>query len=104
MRPLVALSTAKSVEDAEFIARELVERRVAACVNVVPGVSSIYRWRGDVERSDEVLLVIKTSAERFEALREALLKLHTYELPELVALEVKGGHAPYLAWLEESLG
>jgi len=100
----VALSVAKSLEDAEFIARELVERRLAACVNVVPGVASVYRWRGDVERSDEVLLVMKTSAERFEALREALLKLHTYELPELIALEVKAGHAPYLAWLEESLG
>lgn len=104
MRPIVALSTASSVEDAEFIARELVERRLAACVNIVPGVSSIYRWRGEVERSEEVQLVIKTSAERFEALREAVLKLHTYELPELVALEVKAGHAPYLAWLEESLG
>lgn len=104
MRPIVALSTASSVEDAEFIARELVERRLAACVNIVPGVSSIYRWRGEVERSEEVQLVIKTSAERFEALREALLKLHTYELPELVAIEVKAGHPPYLAWLEESLG
>lgn len=100
----MALTVAKSLEDAEFIARELVERRLAACVNVVPGVASVYRWRGDVERSEEVLLVMKTSAERFEALREALLKLHTYELPELIALEVKAGHAPYLAWLEESLG
>lgn len=104
MRPIVAFCTASSVEDAEFIARELVERRLAACVNIVPGISSIYRWRGEVERSDEVQLVIKTSAERFEALREAIVKLHTYELPELIALEVKAGHAPYLAWLEESLG
>jgi periplasmic divalent cation tolerance protein len=104
MRPIVVLSVASSVEDAEFIARELVERRLAACVNIVPGVSSIYRWRGEVEHNAEVQLVIKTSAERFEALREAFVKLHTYELPELIALEVKAGHAPYLAWLEESLG
>lgn len=104
MKPLVVLCTASSVEDAEFIARELVERRLAACVNVVPGVSSIYRWRGEVERSEEVQLLIKTSVERFEALREAVLKLHTYELPELVALEVRAGHAPYLEWLAESLG
>lgn len=104
MKPIVALCMASSVEDAEFIARELVERHLAACVNIVPGVTSIYRWRGEVERNEEVQLVIKTSAERFEALREAIVKLHTYELPELIALEVKAGHAPYLAWLEESLG
>jgi periplasmic divalent cation tolerance protein len=104
VKPIVALCMASSVEDAEFIARELVERHLAACVNIVPGVTSIYRWRGEVERNEEVQLVIKTSAERFEALREAIVKLHTYELPELIALEVKAGHAPYLAWLEESLG
>ena len=100
---VVALSTAGTAEDAERIARALVERRLAACVNVVPGVVSIYRWKGAVEKDEERLLVIKTRAERLEALREALVELHPYEVPELVALPVEAGHAPYLAWLDESV-
>lgn len=100
---LVALSTVKSAEDAERIARALVERRLAACVNVVPGLVSLYRWQGSVEREEERLLVIKTRADRLEALREALVSMHPYEVPELVALPVVGGHAPYLGWLDESV-
>jgi periplasmic divalent cation tolerance protein len=100
---VVALSTVGTAEDAERIARALVERRLAACVNVVPGVVSVYRWRGAVCRDEERLLVIKTRAERLEALREALVELHPYEVPELVALPVEAGHAPYLAWLDESV-
>ena len=101
--PLVALTTVGTADDAERIARALVERRLAACVNVVAGVVSVYRWQGAVERDEEQLLVIKTSAERFESLRDALVALHPYELPELVALPVVAGHAPYLAWLDESV-
>jgi periplasmic divalent cation tolerance protein len=100
---VVALSTVGSAEDAERLARALVERRLAACVNVVPGVVSVYRWKGNVERDEERLLVIKTRAERLEALRRALVELHPYEVPELVALSVEAGHPPYLAWLDESV-
>jgi periplasmic divalent cation tolerance protein len=100
---LVAFSTAGTAEDAERIARALVERRLAACVNVVPGVTSIYRWKGEVCRDEERLLVIKTRADRLEALREALVGFHPYEVPELVALPIAAGHAPYLAWLDESV-
>ena len=100
---VVALSTVGTAEDAERIARALVERRLAACVNVVPGVVSTYRWRGEVCRDEERLLVVKTRAERLEALREALVGLHPYEVPELVVLPVTAGHAPYLAWLDESV-
>ena len=100
---VVALSTVGSAEDAERIARALVERRLAACVNVVPNVVSVYRWKGAVEKDEEHLLVIKTRAERLEALRQALVELHPYEVPELVALPVEAGHAPYLAWLDESV-
>jgi periplasmic divalent cation tolerance protein len=99
---VLALSTAGSAEDAERIARALVERGLAACVNVVPGVVSVYRWKGQVEREGELLLVIKTRAERFEALREALVAMHPYEVPELIALPIENGHAPYLAWLDEN--
>ena len=101
---LVAFSTVARPEDAERIATALVERGLAACVNVVSGVTSIYRWKGEVQRDAELLLVIKTAAARFEELREALVALHPYEVPELVALPVEAGHPPYLAWLDESVG
>jgi periplasmic divalent cation tolerance protein len=97
---VVALSTVGSAEDADRLARALVERRLAACVNVVPGVVSHYRWQGELQRDEERLLVIKTRAERIEALREALRELHPYELPELVAFEITAGSAEYLKWLD----
>lgn len=101
---VVALSTVGSAEDAERIARELVERRLAACVNVVPGVVSVYRWKGEVQRDEERLLVIKTRTAALEALRQALVALHPYEVPELIALGVTGGHEPYLRWIDENVG
>jgi periplasmic divalent cation tolerance protein len=100
---LVVLSTVARAEDAERIARALVERRLAACVNVLPGLVSFYRWKGAIERDAEQLLVIKTRRDRFEALREAIVALHPYEVPEIVALPVEAGHAPYLAWLDEAV-
>ena len=103
MRRFIVLSTAPRAEDAEFIARELVERRLAACVNVMQPMTSIYRWRGDVERSEEVLMVVKTTEDRFEAVCEAIVKGHSYDVPEVIALEVKAGHVAYLAWLDESV-
>ena len=103
MRRLVVISTAPRAEDAEFMARELVEQRLAACVNVLPPMTSIYRWRGEVEHTEEVLMVVKTTEDRFEAVRDALVKGHPYDVPEVLALEVTAGHAPYLAWLDESV-
>ena len=99
----MALTTAGSDADAERLARALVERRLAACVNVVPRVVSHYRWKGALQRDEERLLVVKTRAERVGALRAALVELHPYEVPELVVLQVAAGHAPYLAWLDESV-
>lgn len=99
--PVIALSTVATREDAERIARALVERRLAACVNVVPGLLSVYRWKGEVAADAECLLVIKTARERVEELKSALVSMHPYELPELVVLPIDGGHAPYLAWLAE---
>jgi periplasmic divalent cation tolerance protein len=100
--PVVVLSTVARPEDAERIAQALVERRLAACVNVVPGVLSLYRWEGRVEREVERLLVIKTTRERFQELRLALLQLHPYQVPELLVLPVVGGHVPYMEWVIES--
>jgi periplasmic divalent cation tolerance protein len=104
MSGLVAFCTVGKPEDAEWIARELVERRLAACVNVLPQMTSVYRWRGEVERNEEILLVIKTTRARFEELKQAILSMHTYELPEVIGFDIGVGHAEYLAWLEEAVG
>jgi periplasmic divalent cation tolerance protein len=86
---------------ADRIARALVEERLAACVNVVPGIGSTYRWKGVVEQADEVLLIIKTVRARLTAVGDRLAALHPYELPELVAVEAVGGLPGYLGWLAE---
>jgi periplasmic divalent cation tolerance protein len=96
---LVVLVTCPTVDRAAEIARALVEERLAACGNVVPGVRSIYRWEGKVQDDQEALLVLKTTRERFEALRERVLALHPYQVPEVIALPVEAGSAPYLAWI-----
>jgi len=101
--PVVVLSALGAPRDAERIARALVDERLAACVNIVPGVVSIYRWKGNVEQEPELMLVIKTLAERVEALKARLVQLHPYELPEVVVIPIGGGHAPYLAWIEEQV-
>jgi periplasmic divalent cation tolerance protein len=94
----VVLITAPA-DAAEPLARTLVGERLAACVNVVPGVRSIYRWQGRVEADDEVLLVVKTRGERVEALSERVRELHPYDLPETLALPASGGSAAYLEWV-----
>ncbi|HEX4825341.1 MAG TPA: divalent-cation tolerance protein CutA [Candidatus Polarisedimenticolaceae bacterium] len=96
----VILSTAGSEAEARSIARALVGRHLAACVNVVPGVRSIYRWEGAVKDEAEWLLVIKTRAERFEEVRTAIRELHSYEQPEVVRLEIAEGDEAYLRWIE----
>lgn len=93
------LMTAPDEETGRRIARALVEERLAACVNVLPGVHSIYRWKGAVEESDEVMLVAKTRAERAPALAARVRALHPYELPEVVALPVTDGSRAYLRWV-----
>jgi periplasmic divalent cation tolerance protein len=100
---LVALSTVGKPEDAHRIARALVEKGVAACVNILPGVVSVYRWKGQVEQDAELLLVIKTTAARLADLERELRAVHPYEVPELVALPIQAGSEPYLAWLGDSV-
>jgi periplasmic divalent cation tolerance protein len=98
----VVLSSCEDRAGAERLARALVEERLAACVNLLPGARSIYRWKGKVEEADEVLLVIKTSAARVDALLARLPELHAYELPETIVLGVEAAASPYLAWLAEA--
>lgn len=100
---IVVLMTAPSMEKALEIARAVVDARLAACVNVLGEVRSIYRWQGAVKDDAEVLCVMKTTVERFEALKAKVLALHPYDLPELIALPVALGHAPYLAWVSDSV-
>ena len=88
--------------EAPDLARALVDERLAACVNIVRSVRSIYRWRGEVCDDEEALLVIKTRAARLRALRARVAELHSYDIPEVLALPIEGGHPAYLAWLEEA--
>jgi periplasmic divalent cation tolerance protein len=99
----IALTTASSEEEARKIAHHLVERRLAACVNIIPQVSSIYRWQGKVEEAGEWLLVIKTTAAAFAQLRDAITELHSYKLPECICLTIEDGSPNYLQWIAESV-
>jgi periplasmic divalent cation tolerance protein len=106
MPAVVVLSTFPDETRAADIARALVDARLAACVNLVAGARSIYRWQGAIEEAREVLAVIKTTSDRLDALRTRLVELHPYEVPEVIAMPVVGGHAPYLDWIsgETALG
>jgi periplasmic divalent cation tolerance protein len=99
----IVLTTASSEDEAEKIARHLVGRRLAACVNLVPRVHSIYRWKAKVESSQEWLLVIKTTVERFPEVRDAIRVLHSYQLPECISVVVEDGSEAYLEWLADSV-
>lgn len=99
----LVLSTAGSREEAEKIAQALVERRLAACVNLVGPIQSVYRWQGKVETATEHLLVIKTTAGLFDAVAKAIRELHSYELPECIQLPIEAGSAEYMKWIGESV-
>lgn len=100
----IVLTTAANPEEAERIARTLVEERVAACATLVPSVRSIYRWEGKIENARETLLLIKTGAEQLAALEVRLHALHSYETPEFLVLEPTAGNGAYLAWMQSNLG
>jgi periplasmic divalent cation tolerance protein len=100
---LVVLCTCPNASHAETISTALLEQQLAACVNRVSGVASMYRWEGRVEHDDEVLLVIKTSARHFGALERSIRELHPADVPEIIALPIVMGSQPYLDWIEESV-
>jgi len=101
-KSIIVFSTASSKEEAERIAGNLVENRIAACVNIITGVLSVYRWKGKVEKSGEVLLIIKTMENKFPLIKERIKSLHSYDVPEIIALDIAGGAEDYLSWIAES--
>jgi periplasmic divalent cation tolerance protein len=101
---VVVFVTCSSAAEARRIARSVVESRLAACANLLPGsVESVYRWKGRVERAKERLLLIKTTRRKFPALRDAIRRLHSYDVPEIIALPIVAGLPAYLAWIEDSV-
>ena len=100
---IVVLSTCQTARQAKKIARHLLEARLAACVNIVPGARSVYRWKGKIEDAAEHLLIIKSRRDLFDRLRAELEKVHSYEVPEALALQVVDGSGNYLAWLDREL-
>jgi len=100
---LVVLTTVEKQEDGERLARVLVERELAACVQVLPPMVSIYRWQGNVERSSEVLLLIKTTREAYPRLEATIKENHSYQTPEVVAVPIESGSHEYLSWLTDSV-
>lgn len=102
MDPLIVLTTVGADFDPRAMARDLVERRLAACVNIVDGVHSIYRWKGAVMEDDERILLIKTTADRLLELKEALFAAHPYEVPEFVVIGIDRIEGPYAEWMRAS--
>lgn len=100
---IVVLCTCSTEEEAERLARELVGARVAVCVNVLPKARSFYRWKGEIEEASECLLIIKSSRALFDALRAAIERSHSYEVPEILALPIVEGAPNYLGWMQENL-
>ena len=96
---LLVLVTTADAEQAARIARTLVEEKLAACGNVLSGLRSIFSWQGKIEDTSEALLLLKTRTELFEELKKRVLELHSYEVPEVVALKISAGHQPYLDWI-----
>lgn len=96
---MLLLCTCPSQASADLISEQLLERRLAACINQLAPVSSVYRWQGKIERASEIQLIIKSRSPLFAEIEQAILTLHPYETPELLMLPISAGHAPYLAWL-----
>jgi periplasmic divalent cation tolerance protein len=100
---IVVFMTAGSVGEARRIADHLVETRSAACVQILPEIESVYRWNGEVQREKEVLVLAKTTAEKFAELEKSVRSMHSYETPEILAVPVVAGSSPYLDWLSENV-
>ena len=104
MNEIIVLTTADSDELAAAVSKALVERRAAACVNIIPGIRSLYRWQGKVCDEPERLLLIKSSRDHFEKVCAIIREIHTYDVPEAIAIDIADGDPRYLAWIGDQLG
>ena len=104
MKAIIVCVTASSRKEADKIARALVDEKLAACVTIIPEVFSRYRWKGHVEKSEELLLIIKTFPGRYKRLEKKIRALHSYSVPEILAVPVLAGNSAFLKWMEESIG
>ena len=96
---LLVLANVPDLECAQLVARTLIESRLAACVNLLPAVQSIYRWQGKIEEATEITLLIKTTSQHYDSLQQVIVKLHPYDVPEIIAIPIVAGYAPYLKWI-----
>lgn len=103
MRAIVVVTTVGTEEQANVIAREMIRQRLAACVNIVRGVRSVYRWQGKICEDGELMLIVKTMEEEFEAVARAIGELHSYEVPEILAFQVTRGEQDFLQWIATSV-
>jgi periplasmic divalent cation tolerance protein len=100
---IVVFITAKSEKEGEKIAQALLKEKLAACINIVPGLKSMFRWKGQISTEEEVLLLIKTKDKLFEKLKKRIIELHSYEVPEIIALGILAGYEKYLDWLKREI-
>ena len=101
---IVVLITTSSMAEAQAIGRALVEQRIAACVNIVPGLRSLFRWQGTIEEQEETLMLVKSRSEYLPSILDTVKRLHSYTVPEVIALPILAGSSDYLAWIDESVG
>lgn len=100
---ILVLITVPDKETADLIASALVEKRLAACVNIVPGLTSVYRWEGKVNKDAELLLIVKTVQDSFESLKKTVKELHPHDLPEIIAVKISDGSKEYLEWITKEM-
>ena len=99
---IVVYITAPTLEDAQSLARALVEEKLAACVNIIPGIHSIYQWEQAIQNDQELLLICKSRTERFDSLQKRVQALHPYDVPEIISIPVQNGSEPYLNWVRDN--
>jgi periplasmic divalent cation tolerance protein len=100
---ILVLTTAASQEEARKIGRALVDRLLAACVNIIPRAGTVYRWEGEIEEAEEWLLLVKTTRGAFDRVREAIVELHSYDVPECIGFPIEMGSLAYLSWIGDSV-